>query len=114
MHAGMCNSTNPIAAILTSEFIRTLPSSAGLAVGQRFCVDATSWKSLADKGKHEDVPCVKLEATHEAALKSVGLAQLKEWAAEQDQRRVGGAERAGGGGGVVKESGEIGGKEPRA
>jgi hypothetical protein len=112
MHAGFCNTTNPIAAILTSAFISSLPSSAGVTVGQRFCVDAKSWKGIADKGG-EDVPRVKLEATHEAALKSVGLDVLKKYKAEQDQRRVGGAERPGTGG-LVKDSQEIGGKEPKA
>jgi hypothetical protein len=82
-----------------------------LTVGQRFCVDAKTWKGLADKG--QDVPKVKLEATHEAALGSVGLDVLKKYGAEQDQRRVGGAERPESAG-FVRESGEIGGKEPRA
>ena len=59
------------------------------------------------------MPSVKLECTHVAALESVGLDTLKRFAAGQDVDR--GVEwtkdqRSG----FVRESGEIGGKEPRA
>jgi hypothetical protein len=121
IHAGMCNSTNPIAAELTTAFIDTLSRSgstdlqkAGVTAGQRFCVEASSWKTMADKGG-EDVPRVKLESSHEAALKSVGLDTLKKFAAGQDRASVHGAARPKDGkGGWVRESGEIGGKEPKA
>lgn len=60
-----------------------------------------------------DAPRVKLEATHEAALKSVGLDTLKRWGAEWDNDR--GVVRPGDArSGSVKQSGEIGGKEPKA
>jgi hypothetical protein len=116
----MCNANNPIAAILTNAFIDTLSLSgtdlrkAGVGPGQRFCIEAASWKKLADKGG-DDVPKVKLESSHEAALKSVGLDALKKWAAGQDRESVHGAVRPKDGkGGWVRESGEIGGKEPKA
>lgn len=59
------------------------------------------------------MPKVKLEGTHVAALDVVNLDVLKKWAAGQDVDR--GVEwtkdkRSG----FVRESGEIGGKEPRA
>ena len=72
------------------------------------------WKSAAEKGI-EEVPRVKLEATHAKALDSVGLGELKRWAAAQEvdgrDGRVGRAEE---GMGWARESGEIGGREPRA
>jgi hypothetical protein len=116
----MCNSSNPIAAELTNAFIDTLASNgtdlrkAGVGPGQRFCVEASSWKGMADKGGN-DVPKVKLESSHEAALKSVGLDVLKKFAAEQDHSQVRGATRPKEGGqNWARESKEIGGKEPKA
>jgi hypothetical protein len=59
------------------------------------------------------VPRVKLECTHVKALDSIELAVLKRWAAGQDVER--GVEwTKDKKGGVVKESGSIGGKEPKA
>jgi hypothetical protein len=71
------------------------------------------WKSFADKGG-DDVPRVKLEASHQEALKSVKLEVLKQYEAQRDNNSNHGAQRAGDGSGVVKESGQIGGKEPKA
>lgn len=67
---------------------------------------------MADKGG-KDVPEVKLESSHIEALKSVGLDTLKRYAAGQDHESNSGAVRPGEKG-WVRESGEIGGKEPRA
>ncbi|KAI4914918.1 hypothetical protein J4E90_004954 [Alternaria incomplexa] len=118
INAGMCTSSNPIAAILTNSFLDFSSSNgtdlrkAGVGPGQRYCLEASSWKSAADKGIGE-VPKVKLESTHESALKSVGLDTLKKWAAEQENQ--GHVIRPGQGkGGFVRESDQIGGKEPRA
>lgn len=73
-----------------------------------------SWKSLAEKGG-EDVPKVKLESSHVEALKSVDLGLLKKFAAEQERQGLHGATRPDDGTkGWVRESKEIGGKEPRA
>ncbi|KAF1915878.1 hypothetical protein BDU57DRAFT_556235 [Ampelomyces quisqualis] len=119
LHAGFCTSTNPIAAALTSAFIDTLSSTtstdlrkAGVGPGQRFCLEASAWKQIADKGG-EGVPRVKLESSHVEALESVELDVLKRWEASRDNDSKHGAERPGPGN-WVRESGEIGGKEPRA
>ena len=56
---------------------------------------------------------VKLECTHEAALKGVGLDELKKWKAEQDNER--GVEwPKDKTSGVVRQSGEIGGEQPKS
>lgn len=109
----MCNSSNPIAATLTSAFISASGlDKAGLSAGQRFCLEASSWRKAADKG--ENVPKVTLASSHEAALKTVGIEVLKKWES-RDNSHVHGAERpAEGKGGWVRESGGIGGKEPKA
>jgi hypothetical protein len=109
----MCTSSNPIAAVLTSAFIKSLSTSASLKPEQRYCLEASSWKSFADKGG-DDVPKVKLEASHQDALKSVKLEVLRRYEAERDNNANHGASRVGDGSGVVKESKEIGGKEPKA
>lgn len=66
----------------------------------------------------EDVPKVKLESTHEGALKSVELDVLKKYAADADRgqkdRVVWPKDTEKGTEGLVKEHHEIGGKEPRA
>lgn len=56
---------------------------------------------------------MKLESTHEAALKSVDLETLKKWKAEQDNDSgvIWPRDKASG---AVKQSREIGGKEPKA
>jgi uncharacterized protein (DUF2237 family) len=114
----MCTSNNPIAAILTNSFLDFSSSNgtdlrkAGVGPGQRFCLEASTWKSAADKGIGE-VPRVKLEATHEGALKSVDLNTLKKWAAEQDNQgkvvRPGEDKES-----WARESKDIGGKEPKS
>ncbi|OAL01028.1 hypothetical protein IQ06DRAFT_304726 [Phaeosphaeriaceae sp. SRC1lsM3a] len=114
----MCTTSNPIAAVLTSAFIDSLAShgtdlrKAGVGPGQRYCIEASSWKSMADQGG-EGVPRVKLESSHESALKSVDMDMLKKFAAGQDNESKHGAERPGAGK-FVRESKEIGGKEPKA
>ncbi|KAH3919799.1 hypothetical protein HBI56_031220 [Parastagonospora nodorum] len=110
LHAGYCTAANPIGAQLTSAFIRA-SGLKDVSAGQRFCVSAASWKKVADKG--EDVPGVTLASSHVGALDSVGLDVLKKWEV-RDHSHQHGAARAGDGNGFVRESGEIGGKEPRA
>ncbi|KAF2023844.1 hypothetical protein EK21DRAFT_80000 [Setomelanomma holmii] len=119
LHAGFCTAQNPIAAILTSCFLDFSASQGTdlrkfkVEAGGKYCLDASSWKGMADKGG--DVPKVKLESTHVAALEKVDLGVLKKFAAEQERQSLGGASRAGDGDqSFVKESQEIGGKEPRA
>ncbi|KAJ4299502.1 hypothetical protein N0V90_004747 [Kalmusia sp. IMI 367209] len=116
--SGFCTERSPIAATLTAAFLDFSSKngfdlrSSGVEPGSRYCIEARIWKQAVDAGI-QDVPRVKLEATHEAALQSLGLDTLKKWKAEQDndsgvvwpKDQVGGA---------VRESGEIGGKEPRA
>lgn len=61
------------------------------------------------------MPKVKLESSHEAALKSVDLKLLKKFAAGQDNQGLHGATRPKEGGeSWARESSEIGGKEPKA
>lgn len=63
----------------------------------------------------EGVPRVKLEATHEKALESVGIEELRKWRAEHDNESGVVWPRDGKSAGVLtRESGEIGGKEPKA
>ncbi|KAG9186141.1 hypothetical protein G6011_02697 [Alternaria panax] len=118
INAGMCTSKNPLAVILTNAFLDFSSSNgtdlrkAGIGPGQRFCLEASMWKTAVDK-RIGEVPRVKLEATHEGALKSVDLNTLKKWAAEQDNQDKTvlpskSKDR------FVRESSEIGGKEPRA
>jgi uncharacterized protein (DUF2237 family) len=114
----MCTTSHPIAALLTNAFLDFSSTTgtdlrkAGVGPGQRFCLEASSWKGAVDKGIDE-VPRVKLESTHEGALKSVDLSLLKKYAAKQEnQGKVvwpgEGQER------WARESGSIGGKEPKA
>jgi hypothetical protein len=110
----MCNASNPIAAVLTSAFIKSLNTSASLKPEQRYCLEASAWKAMADKGG-EGVPRVKLEASHQEALKSVKLEVLKKYEAGRDNAGMHGAARPKEGGETwVRESKEIGGKEPKA
>ena len=117
----MCSSEMPLALNLTSSFLDWTRSQgtdlrkSGIKEGDRLCGYARTWKAALDSGI-EDVPRVKLEATHHHALDVVGLDVLKRYAAEQDNDRAEsrvvvpkeGVE------GVAKVSQEIGGKEPRA
>ncbi|KAF2655670.1 hypothetical protein K491DRAFT_657963 [Lophiostoma macrostomum CBS 122681] len=113
---GFCNESSPIAATITNSFLDLISQSGtdlrkqGVGPGQRFCVEAAKWKEAMDKG--DDVPRVKLEATHEKALDTVDFATLKKFAAKQDHdsvilpnSRPSDAARS---------SGDIGGKEPKA
>ena len=79
--------------------------------GSRYCIDAQTWKKAVDSGI--DAPRVKLESTHEAALKSVDLETLKKWKAEQDNDSgvIWPRDKTSG---SVKQSREIGGKEPKS
>jgi hypothetical protein len=118
----MCTSSTPIAAVLTDAFLDFTASTgtdlrkAGVGPGQRFCVDASTWKKVADKGN--DVPRVKLESTHQGALESVGLDTLKKWAqkADIDNKTIlpKGDQGSEGKEGGVREARSIGGKEPKA
>lgn len=118
LSTGFCTASNPIAALLTNAFLDMTASNgtdlrkAGVGPGQHFCVEASAWKGLADNGG-KDVPEVKLESSHIAALKSVELDTLKRYAAGQHHESYNGAVRPGENN-LIKESGEIGGKEPKA
>ncbi|KAF2135042.1 hypothetical protein P153DRAFT_372269 [Dothidotthia symphoricarpi CBS 119687] len=117
LKAGLCTEASPIAATLTSGFLDFAASRGvdlrgqGVEQGQRWCIGANRWKQALDSGI-KDVPRVKLESTHVGALRVVGLDVLRGWAAEQDVG--GGTAVPGRGKGWVRESGEIGGREPRA
>ncbi|KAI8938192.1 hypothetical protein NX059_005856 [Plenodomus lindquistii] len=112
LQAGMCNPSNPIAATLTAAFLDFADlRKSGVNSGDRFCISAATWKGAVDKGIKE-VPRVKLECTHEKALDTVGIDVLQKWKADADNEKK--VERAGDAGGLARESGEIGGKEPRA
>ncbi|KAL6710616.1 hypothetical protein ACN47E_008664 [Coniothyrium glycines] len=120
LHAGYCTPTHPIAAQLTSSFLDLLARSTGtdlrrngVSPGSRFCVAVEPWREAAAAGA--DVPRVKLECTHAAALERVPLDELRRFAARQDvEGRSAVVPGEGSGEGWVRESGEIGGKEPRA
>ncbi|KAH7081245.1 hypothetical protein BKA63DRAFT_540406 [Paraphoma chrysanthemicola] len=124
LHAGFCNPTNPIAAILTSAFLDFSANNgtdlrkSGVKEGGKYCIDIGNWKTVAEGGKaggDNGVPKVKLESTHVDALKSMDLGLLKKFAAEQERQGLHGAARPDDGTkGWIRESKEIGGKEPRA
>jgi hypothetical protein len=63
-----------------------------------------------DKG--DDVPSVKLEATHEKALDTVDFATLKKFAAKQDHDSIIWPNSRPSD--TAKSSGDIGGKEPKS
>lgn len=115
---GFCNEAAPIAATLTDGFLDFSANRGldlrkqGVGPGQRYCLEAARWKDALSGGVDEEgVPKVKLSSTHEAALGSVGMEQLKRWAAEGDVEKgvVWPGSR-----GAIRESGVIGGKEPKA
>lgn len=112
----MCTAQSPLALLLTTSFL-DFSAKQGTDLrstpGARICADAKLWKQAIDKGV-ADVPRVKLEGTHEAALQSVGIEVLKKYAAEQDAGKGRVAKVGEDSRGIVKESSEIGGKEPRA
>ena len=117
----MCSSEMPLALNLTSSFLDWTRSQgtdlrkSGIKESDRLCGYARTWKAAIDSGI-EDVPRVKLEATHHHALDIVGLDVLKRYSAGQDNDRA--ESRVvvpkEGGEGVARVSQEIGGKEPRA
>ncbi|EMD95152.1 hypothetical protein COCC4DRAFT_27206 [Bipolaris maydis ATCC 48331] len=121
IHAGMCDSSNPIAVILTNAFLDFSSSNgtdlrkAGVGPGQRFCLEASVWKNAAEKEIGE-VPKVKLESTHIKALNSVGLDVLKKWAAEPEAESAQDKVVRPGEGkeGWAQESNDIGAKDPRS
>ncbi|CAI6311129.1 unnamed protein product [Periconia digitata] len=120
--SGYCNPSTPIAALLTPSFLsfassQSISLPASLKAGDRTCLSTRTWKSATDKlergGDEGGVPRVKLEGTHVAALENVDLGVLKRWSAGADVDS--GAEWGGDKkGGFARDSGEIGGKEPRA
>ncbi|KAJ4984230.1 hypothetical protein SVAN01_10271 [Stagonosporopsis vannaccii] len=119
--SGMCSSEMPLALNLTSSFLDwsqqqgTDLRKSGIKEGTRLCGYVNTWKAAVDAGI-EDVPRVKLEATHHHALDIVGMDVLKKYAAEQDNRRA--ESRVvlpkEGKSNIAGESDQIGGKEPRA
>ncbi|KZM19033.1 uncharacterized protein EKO05_0001172 [Ascochyta rabiei] len=119
--SGMCSSEMPLALSLTSSFLDwsqqqgTDLRKSGIKEGARLCAYVNTWKAALDGGI-DNVPKVKLEATHHHALDLVSMDVLKKYAAEQDNRRA--ESRVvlpkEGKQSIARESKEIGGKEPRA
>lgn len=113
---GFCDDKAPVAAVVTNSFLDFSAShgldlrSKGIGPGQRYCLEATRWRDACENGV-EEVPRVKLECTHAKALDTVGLDRLRQYSAEQDNFSgvVWPGQR-----GSMRESGEIGGKEPKA
>ncbi|KAJ8113171.1 hypothetical protein OPT61_g4643 [Boeremia exigua] len=90
---GFCDSQTPIAAELTQSFLDFASKNGGINLkqmgvrpGQRWCVEATRWQETLQHEKEAgvEVPPVKLECTHESALKTVDLDVLKKYAAASD------------------------------
>ncbi|KAH7076379.1 hypothetical protein BKA63DRAFT_593718 [Paraphoma chrysanthemicola] len=85
--AGFCDAQTPIAAELTQTFLDTASKSGvnlkqmGVRPGQKWCVETSKWKEAMEKSGSggDGVPRVRLEATHESALKGVELDELKKW-----------------------------------
>ncbi|KAJ4398179.1 hypothetical protein N0V91_010406 [Didymella pomorum] len=119
--SGMCSSEMPLALNLTSSFLDwsqqqgTDLRKSGIKEGSRLCGYVSTWKAAVDAGI-DDIPKVKLEATHHHALDIIGLDTLKKYAAEQDNRRA--ESRVvlpkEGKQSFARESDQIGGKEPKA
>ncbi|KAL1602224.1 hypothetical protein SLS59_004911 [Nothophoma quercina] len=119
--SGMCSSEMPLALNLTSSFLDwsqkqgTNLRKSGFKEGARLCGYVSTWKAAIDAGI-EDVPRVKLEATHHHALDIVGMDVLKQYAADQDNKRA--ESRVvlpkEGKQSIARESDQIGGKEPKA
>lgn len=117
----MCSSEMPLALNLTSSFLDwsqkqgTNLRKSGFKEGARLCGYVSTWKAAIDAGI-EDVPRVKLEATHHHALDIVGMDVLKQYAADQDNKRA--ESRVvlpkEGKQSIARESDQIGGKEPKA
>ena len=111
----------PLALNLTSSFLDwsqkqgTNLRKSGFKEGARLCGYVSTWKAAIDAGI-EDVPRVKLEATHHHALDIVGMVVLKQYAADQDNKRA--ESRVvlpkEGKQSIARESDQIGGKEPKA
>ncbi|KAF2107646.1 hypothetical protein BDV96DRAFT_653444 [Lophiotrema nucula] len=114
--AGFCNDQAPIAAIMTDGFLDFSATKGvdlrkhGLQSGQRLCVESTRWNEANEK------PEVNLASTHHSALDNISLVDLKKYAdtsdTGSDNKRVhdGGDSKSG----PVRDSGSIGGKEPKA
>lgn len=119
--SGMCSSEMPLALNLTSSFLDwsqqqgTDLRKSGIKEGSRLCAYVSTWKAAVNAGIDE-VPKVKLEATHHHALDAVGLDVLKKYAADQDNGRA--ESRVvlpkDGKQSIARENDQIGGKEPRA
>jgi hypothetical protein len=111
----------PLALSLTSSFLDwsqqqgTDLRKSGIKEGARLCGYVNTWKAAVDAGI-QDVPRVKLEATHHHALDIVSMDVLKKYAAEQDNRRA--ESRVvmpkEGKQNIARESDQIGGKEPKS
>jgi uncharacterized protein (DUF2237 family) len=83
-----------VCAVVTAEFLEFSKSRgndlstpipqfgfAGLKAGDRWCLCAPRWQEALDAGR---APRVVLRATHEGALRSCALADLKRLAADLD------------------------------
>ncbi|KAJ4355446.1 uncharacterized protein N0V89_003462 [Didymosphaeria variabile] len=90
---GFCDSQTPIAAELTQSFLDFASKSGGINLkqmgvrpGQRWCIEANKWQETLQHEKEAGVkvPPIKLDCTHESALKVVGLDVLKKYAAASD------------------------------
>jgi len=49
--------------------------------GQRWCIETARWRDAVG-AEGVEVPRVKLDASHEEALKGVGLEELRKYAVE--------------------------------
>lgn len=82
-----------VAAEVTNEFLDFSASkgnnlrAAGLDAGCRWCLCANRWKEALLARKSDDdpvVPKVWLNATHEKALESVGMEDLRKFARDRE------------------------------
>jgi uncharacterized protein len=82
---GFCDDQTPIAAEFTQSYLDFASKSGkinlvqmGVRPGQRWCMGVSKWQEAVDGGDAQ-VPPVKLESTHEAALKDLDLDTLKKY-----------------------------------
>ncbi|KAI9659215.1 MAG: hypothetical protein M1831_003797 [Alyxoria varia] len=115
-----------VAGTITEQFLdftatqgNDLRKQVGLQPGQKWCLCASRWKQAFDaRESNEDpkVPSVSLHATDLRALEEVSFKDLKAFAADGEGSHAGRAAAipTTHPGSYVKESKEIGGKEPKA
>lgn len=112
---------NPRTATVTDEFLDFSASrgnnlrSMGLKGGQKWCLCTSRWQEAMKAAKDAQdpvVPKVHLHATHESALDSVSMADLKKFAAEPEAANASTVAQSthGGMGGAIKQRTELAGK----